>query len=419
MSQEQSDPARRGLLASIGPAIIVASVVVGPGSILASSKVGAQYGYSMAWVLVVAGVLMIGMVVLAGRLGVVLQGTVCDELASRLGRPVAALIGVVMFLVVAAFQSSNNIAVITAVEPMTEGLADGRLASVGMLVLLNGVVIAALYGSRSLYRPVETVMKALVCLMIVGFASNVFVARPSVAAVAAGLVPHLPDSTDWLPLLGLFATTFSVGGAFYQSYLVREKGWTTDDLGQGVIDSVIGIGVLCGITLVIMVTSATVLHGKNVELKTVGDVAQQLKPLFGPAASILFNVGLFAGALSSFLVNAMIGGTVMSDGFGLGGSMNQKWPKAFTVLALLGGMAVAIAATAFDVSRVGLIVFAQALTVVGVPLLAFALLYLGTRPDLVGKRAIPTWVKLLAGLGAVMTLVLACRTAWSVWLKFS
>lgn len=415
------DKAKVGGLRSVGPAIIVASVVIGPGSILTSSKVGHEYGYSMAWVLVLAGILMVGMVVLAGRLGVSLRGTICDELTERIGRPFAALIGVVMFLVIAAFQSSNNIAVVAAFEPMI-GAGDGqsgRFMSVALLVLTNGIVIAALYGLRHLYRPIERAMKILVLLMIVGFAGNVVFARPSLAALAAGLVPRMPQSADWLPLLGLMATTFSVAGAFYQSYLVREKGWTSDNLQQGMVDSVVGITVLCGTTMIIMVTSAAVLHGQEVELNKASDVGQQLEPLFGPSAKVLFNIGLLAGALSSFLVNAMIGGAVLSDGFGLGWSMDQRWPKRFTMLGLLCGMGVAIAATAFDVSRVGLIVFAQALTVVGVPLLAIALLYLGTRKDLTEKHATPGWVKALAVLGTATTLILAARTAWSIWDKFS
>ena len=44
---------RVGRLGSIGPAILIAAVVLGPGSILANSKVGWQYGYDMVWVLVV------------------------------------------------------------------------------------------------------------------------------------------------------------------------------------------------------------------------------------------------------------------------------------------------------------------------------------------------------------------------------
>ena len=52
----------RETLKAIGPAIIVAAVVLGPGSILASSKVGAEWGWLGLPVLAFAVVLMIGMV---------------------------------------------------------------------------------------------------------------------------------------------------------------------------------------------------------------------------------------------------------------------------------------------------------------------------------------------------------------------
>ena len=414
-------------LRSIGPAIIVASVVVGPGSILTSSKVGHEFGYSMCWVLLLAGLLMIGMVTLAGRLGITLSGTLCDELAVRLGRPLTASIGIVMFLVVAAFQSSNNIAVVTSVEQFigsahdTESDATATMKYIPsiLLVCLNVLIIVAIYGMRHLYVPIERTMKALVLIMIVGFAGNVFFARPSLVSVFEGLVPTMPQSSDWLPLLGLFGTTFSVAGAFYQGYLVREKGWDASNIKQGTFDSVIGISVLCLTTMVIMVTSAAVLHGQEIELESASDVGAQLEPLFGPAAAILFNIGLLAGALSSFLVNAMIGGTVLSDSFGLGFSMDGRWPKAFTVAALLFGMVVAIAATAFDFSRVGMIVFAQALTVIGMPLLAISLLFLGTRKNASGTRNAPPWIVVLAVLGTLMSVILAARTASAVVDKLS
>ena len=47
-------------LNSLGPAIIVAAVVLGPGSILTASKTGAMFGYSMVWALAIAVILMIG-----------------------------------------------------------------------------------------------------------------------------------------------------------------------------------------------------------------------------------------------------------------------------------------------------------------------------------------------------------------------
>jgi len=436
----------RGLLRSLGPAIIVASVVLGPGSILTSSKVGCQYGYDMIWVLAGAAVLMIAMVALSARLGVVLEGTPCDELARRLGRPFAAFVGIVLFLVIASFQSSNNIAVLASIEPFFESSGAETTAEVGSaatpdwvipttaLVALNVLIVGVMYGLRKLYGVIETMMKLLVVVMIIGFAANLLFARPSAAGVLGGFVPKLPSVEGLLPRLsggkvvdplwavqGLIATTFSVAGAFYQAYLVREKGWTRDHLRQGLVDSVVGIAVLGMITMVIMVTAAAALHGAVApsDLKSAGDVARQLQPLFGPAAKILFCVGIFAGAFSSFLVNAMIGGALLSDGLGLGASMDQRWPKLLTTAALIIGMGVAIASRSFGMSRVGLIIFAQALTVLGVPILAGSLIYLATRKELTGGHRVPFWMKLLGAVGGLVTVALAVRTAWRLYLQIT
>ena len=446
MDDRNDASARRGLLASIGPAIITASVVLGPGSILSSSRVGCDFGYSMIWVLAIAGLLMWGMTALSARLGVVLDGTICAELSQRAGRPIAILAGVSLFLVATCFQFGNNLGILAAVEPF---LGDGAreplwvaVVPIGaealtlrfgwstiLIVAMNLLIIGALLGFRHLYKPVERLMKLLVAVMIVGFAGNLLMARPSISALAEGLIPSLPEAqgtdADWLeqllPLLGMVATTFSVGGAFYQSYLVRQKGWTNDDARKGLIDSAVGIIVLIAITGMIMVTSAAVLHGQiaGSQLKSAADVAMQLQPLFGAKAKVLFCLGIFAGAFSSFLVNAMIGGTMLSDGLGLGGDMDRGWPKAFTVLALLFGMVVAIGMRAGGQSPVKLIIFAQALTVIAVPVLAGSMLWLATRSDLTGVRAVPGWLKALGGAGFLVVLALAARTILSVYDKLT
>ncbi|TDJ72525.1 MAG: hypothetical protein E2O39_06480 [Planctomycetota bacterium] len=161
--------------------------------------------------------------------------------------------------------------------------------------------------------------------------------------MAGGFLPRLPDSLAGalLPsriggevvdplqsVQGLIATTFSVAGAFYAAYLVRQKGWSRADLHRGHVDSVVGIGVLAVLTMTIMITAAAVLHGRvdPTELGSATQVAAQLEPLFGEWAGVLFCTGLLAAGLSSFLVNVMIGGTVLSDGLGLGGDMDQRWP---------------------------------------------------------------------------------------------
>lgn len=437
VSSSESTSVARSLFRSLGPAIIVASVVLGPGSILTSSKVGCQYGYSMVWVLLLAAALMVSMVALGARLGVTSEGTLCDELARRLGRPWAVLAGGCVFAIVACFQFSNNLGVLAAIEPFVETSDQGAFGWPSIvLVGLNGVSIAALYGLRHLYRPIEKLMMLLVGLMLVAFAANLFFARPSLFDVLAGCIPRLPAGTaeglipfeqdgqvvdPLLPLTGLLATTFSVAAAFYQSSLVREKGWTVDHLRQGLIDSVAGISVLAGISLMIMVTSAAVLYGTvaPASLSSAAEVAKQLEPLFGPSAKVLFCLGIFAGAFSSFLVNALIGGVLLADGLGLGGRMDQPSSRFFTSLALLIGMGVALGVKTSDMSTVNLIIVAQAITVLGVPLLAFSMLYLATTPDRTGPRRIPRWMIVMASLSCLVVVVVAARTAWRIVLQLT
>ena len=153
-------------------------------------------------------------------------------------------------------------------------------------------------------------------------------------------------------------------------------------------------------------------------LASVGDVARQLEPLFGSAAKMIFCTGILAGALSSFLVNAMIGGTVMSDGLGKGYRLEDRWPLHLTTVALLVGMMVGMAALAKEGSTVLLITLAQAFTVIGIPALALALVYLGTRKDLKEERKVPKPIIGLAVLGFFVSCVLACLTARKVWDKF-
>lgn len=421
MSDSKATAPVVSFLRSLGPAIIVASVVLGPGSILSASKVGTQHGYGMIWVLALAGVLMAGMTALAARLGVSFEGSLCDELTRRLGRPFAALVGVTIFGIATCFQFSNNLGVLAGLEPLIGGEL-GKTGVVATLVGLNAVIIGVLLGLRKIYRPVEKLMMVMMGLMLIGFAANLFFARPSVAGVAAGFVPRLPAGSgvaDLLPLLAMVATTFSIAGAFYQAYLVREKGWTTANLRQGLIDSLAGITVLVGITLIILTTAAAVLHGKidANELKSAADVALQLKPAFGSAAVILFAQGILAGAFSSFLVNAMIGGTMLADGLGLGSRLDGKWPKLFTVGSLLVGMTIAILIKAKGVSIVGLIIFAQALTVLGGPVLAFSMMYLATRKEMSGERKVPAWIMTIGWLACAVTVAMAVKKAADIWAK--
>jgi len=408
----------------IGPGLITACVVIGPGSVLSSSQVGAAEGYSRNWIVVVAALFMMVYVTLAARLGVAGRQSPATLVAQRAGRPLAALIGVSVFFIAALFQFGNNLGAQAALGTFVDAGGWQPVFDAGLLIALNGLSLIFLFGFRNLYKALERLMMALVAVMLLSFAVNLAMARPNVPNLLAGFVPSWSSDID-ISVLGMVGTTFIVAAAFLQSYLVQQKGWGKEDVKQGLIDARIGASIMMVITLMIVSTSAAVFFQPAVAASTagaageetaqpqqvvrfgnVGEVADQLRPLLGDWGQIVFCLGVFAAAYSSFLVNSMVGGFILSDGLGLGSKPDEPWPRLLTAVVLIVGMIVAFGVILLDISAVPAIITAQALTVVASPLLAAVLLWLTNVREVMGTdhNRLGTNVAAAAGLGLLLAM---------------
>ncbi len=385
----------------IGPGLVTACVVIGPGSILTSSKVGAVEGYSKIWVVILAVFFMLTYITLGMRLGAVTGQSNGDLIRRHMSRWFAILIGFCVFYIAAAYQFGNNLGANSALEAYS-GFKYWPL-------VLNGISLTFLFAFKNLYKLLERVMTFFVALMLVAFAINLIFARPDPVEMAAGLNPLSGGSTIGLPLLGLIGTTFVINAAFYQSYLVRFKGWTVDNLRSGVVDARVSAGIMAVITIMIMATAAAVLRGQD--LTNVADVADQLEPLFGEKGRVIFCVGLFAAAFSSFIVNSMTGGFILADALGLGSTPDDRWPRYLTAAVLLIGMGVAMYVIETGAKPVSAIFAAQATTVIAAPLIAFALLWLTNLKSVMGERRNGICMNIAAGSGLVVLIGMSIYTA--------
>ena len=400
-------------LTRVGPAFVIAAVVLGPGSVTTMTKMGARHGYAMLWLPLLAGCLMAGFVTLFMRFGISANKSFLAHCAHTWGRPFAALCGLSMFYIATAFQFGNNIGVTTAFNSLlTRGPgAPPPVPAWVWPVAFNAAALAFLFAFRRIYSILERMMTALVAVMLVAFFVNLYFARPSVGGIARGLVPSIPAGIDWMVAAGLVATTFSIVGAIFQTYLVRARGWKADDYGKGIADSVSGIGMLTLISMVIMITSAAVLHPRGVTVRSAGDMAVQLETFFGEAARVIFCVGFAAAAFSSFLVNAMIGGTLLADGLGLSEDINSTAAKRCSALSLLIGMAVALLVTHFRaIDFAQALVAAQAGTLLAIPLAIAAALLVLFHPKPAGGKPLGIVAKVFVVAGTAVLVAIAVRS---------
>lgn len=408
-------PLHRPWYTRIGPGLITACVVIGPGSITTSSFVGANQGYSMLWIVATSVVFMMVYMTMGARLGAVANGSPCDLLREKVGSWLSILIGASVFFIATAFQSGNNIGVTAAFQTFI----DSPQVVAGLVIAFNAVAITFLFAFKDFYRMLERLMMAFVGLMLVSFAINLVRLKPDVGALLQGFIPD-PGSIDPsnkeqnLQLLGLLGTTFVSAAAFYQAYLVRQKGWGVKELRNGLVDARIGSIIMALLTVMLMSTAAAGLYtGEPVVLKNPVEIAKALEQTFGPSAKIIFCLGLFSAAYSSFLVNSMVGGFILADGLGIGSKPTDLWPRLLTAVALLCGMCVGLAVILFNFDPAPTIIAAQAVTVIGSPLIAGVLLWLSSSKEIMGENANGTGTKVFAGIGFVILLALACKTAFN------
>lgn len=388
-------------LRRIGPGIVTAAVVLGPGSILSTSQVGATYGYSLIWLLVAAAVFMIVYSTMSARFGCVSKQSLLDTVAASSGRWAAVILGVSAWLVTTGFQVGNNMGVTTGMEALLP------IAPWVWPLVFTGGSIIFLYRAKQVYRVLEKLMILLVGVMMLAFLGNLVVAGIDVAGVLRGLVPRLPAG-GFLAGKAMMATTFSIVAAFYMAYLVQEKGWGTAEYRTGIRDAVTGMVILGLMTSAIMMCAARAFAGQNLTLKTAGDVAQQLARLFGPGAKYVFSLGLVAASFSSFIVNTLIGGGLLADGLGVGRGFDHPRVKAAASAGLLVSMVVALVAVRYEESRVGSIIVAQVMTLLVAPLSGVVLFAVANAKGLMGEYRNRLGMNLLAGLGLVLVL-------WMTW----
>lgn len=376
-------------LTQLGPALVLATVVLGPGTLTLSTIAGSVYGYQLLWVPVVTTIFMITYTWMSARIGLVTGQTFFQATRSKYGGLLAKVGGIFGFLAIVAFQAGNNAAIGFAANALFGGNA--RVWSVVFFFLALGLLFLP-----NLYGKLELLVKGVVGLMIVTFVGTILIVGVDADQAVAGLVPMFPDLDAVFLALGIAATTFSIVAAVYQTYLMQEKNWGPEQLALQGFESFLGIGILGAIAIIVLLTSAGALYGTSNAAFSAQEMAGQLEPLAGPAAFYLFTVGFFFATLSSLIVNPLIGGTLIADGFAQETSMDGKPVKGWTVVGLICGVA---AVLVFDGPPIELLRIAQGFAIVAFPVLGFLVLAIAGDRKMMGDYVNKTWVQAIAVLG--------------------
>lgn len=206
-------------LGLLGPGMITAALVFGPSKVTITSKMGAEYGYQLLWVVVVAIFFMVIFTAMAGRIGLASDVSFLTLVKEKWGRIASLATGAGIFLVSASFQAGNSIGI---------GISIGELfhtTPAPWIVGFNVVGVSLLF-FRSFYKVLEKLMILLILLMLVAFFVTLFLSKPALSGVAGGLVPSVPAGSTILVLL-LSPPAFRLQGpATSRTWCRRSEGYS-------------------------------------------------------------------------------------------------------------------------------------------------------------------------------------------------
>jgi Mn2+/Fe2+ NRAMP family transporter len=387
---------KKNIFNYLGPALITSALVLGPGSVTLSSKIGAIYGTQLVWTIILAIILMMVFTEMSTRIGLAADHSFIQTIKKKWGLLAGVLIGVGAFLVTASFQAGNAIGTGIAISTVT------NMDPTIWIIIFTLISIGLLF-AKQFYQILEKMMLVLVVIMLLAFLITVIVVQPSLVDIFKGFIPVLPEGSMGL-IIALFATSFSIVGAVYQSYLVKEKGWKITDAASGRKESFLGIFLLGFISFLIMITAATILKPQGLIVNDASEMGLALEPLFGSWSTIVFMLGLFGASFSSLMGNATIGGSLLADGLGLGSSLSNLKVKLLIILVMLFGSIIGIV---FGSAPLNLIVFAQAITIFVVPFIAIAILVIANDKNIMGELKNKLLSNVLGIIGLIVLIYLA------------
>ncbi|MCC7055442.1 MAG: divalent metal cation transporter [Gemmatimonadaceae bacterium] len=397
-------------LAVLGPGLLAGLSDDDPAGITTYSVLGADFGYSLLWIIPLSTVLLIQFHMMAVRLGAASGRGFVGLIRDRWGRKAgyAAALGLL-------FANFGTICAEYAGVSAAGGLigVPSRLSAPLAGVLISVVVV---YGSFHRVERVLLVISSTLALYIV----DGLLAQPDWGAVARGaFVPRAPTTAPgWIAIAATLGTTLAPWGlAFIQSYAVDKK-LAMSSMRWERVDVFIGSLLTGVIGLAIAVACAATLHRNGVHITDAGDAALALRPLAGSFATVLFGAGLLGASLLAAAIVPIATAYSIAEGVGKPASLDLDAHHFQWFYAAFIGLTVAAVAVVSlpGLPLIPLIYSSQVVNAVMLPLHVIALQLLHNDAAILGAaRPGPLW----RGLGWVsIALILACIVALAFsWLR--
>jgi NRAMP (natural resistance-associated macrophage protein)-like metal ion transporter len=371
-------------LAVLGPGFITANVDNDSGGILTYSQAGAQYGYSLLWIILPITLALIVVQEMCARMGVVTGKGLSDLIREEFGLRLT-------FLLMALLLVVNYTNVVTEFI----GIA-GSLHLFHVTKFISVPFCAALVWAmvvKGSYKSTEKIF-LVASLVYISYIFAGVLSQPSWHEALKATVT-LPPRSIWgdkaymYMAIGVVGTTIAPWMQFYLQSSIVEKGIRVKDYSASRLDVIVGSFFTDLVAWFIIVACAATLfvHGMGA-IQVASDAAEAMRPLAGDYAFLLFAFGLFNASVFAASILPLSTAYTVCEGLGVESGVDKSFREApffywlFTLL-VAGGAATVLLLP--DAQLINVAILSQVLNGVLLPVVIILMLLLINRKDLMGK----------------------------------
>jgi Mn2+/Fe2+ NRAMP family transporter len=326
------------LFGVVGPGFITANVDNDAGGIWTYSVAGAQFGYTLLWVMIPTTLALVVVQEMASRMGAATGKGLSDLIREEFGFRVTFLL--MLALVVTNF--GNVMAEFAGVASSLQLFHIPKYVSVPVAA---GIVwLLVVQGTYSSVEKIFLVASGFyVCYIVAGVLAHPDWRAAAFATVTRPQEVGIRNYGYLYMVIGLVGTTIAPWMQFYLQASVVEKGVTMRQYRASRWDVIVGCFFAAIVAWFIIVACAATLHtvGKT-QIRDAADAAEALRPLAGEYAYLLFAGGLFNASLFAASILPISTSYAVCEGLGFESGLDKKFHEApvfywlYTLIIVVG-----------------------------------------------------------------------------------
>jgi manganese transport protein len=384
----------RKILSFLGPAYLISVGYMDPGNWATDLAGGSKFGYTLIWVLLMSNLMALLLQGLSARLGIVRGRDLAQANREAYPRSVNFILYILAEIAIAACDLAEVLGMAIGIQLLTG------------LPLVWGVSITVLdtflllFLQRLGMRKMEAFIITLVAVVAISFLIEIIFAKPDLAEVALGFIPHaLSDEALYIGI-GIIGATVMPHNLYLHSALVQTRKIDRTDAGikQALkfnrIDTTIALNLAFFVNAAILVLAATIFFKTgNSHVAEIKEAHRLLPGFLGNLAPKIFAIALIAAGQSSTITGTLAGQIIMEGYLSL--RVNPWVRRLITrLLAIIPALLVIVIYGEKDVDA--LLIFSQVILSIQLGFAIIPLIHFVSDKKTMGNFTINTVTKIAA-----------------------